>query len=164
MTTQAADAGISDAVRVRFALPDDGDQIAPLVEQLGYPTSAAEMRARLEAMDGRPDYQSWVAEAGRVVGFAGACVGYSFVWNPPYGRVIALVVDETLRGRGIGATLLAEAERWIAGRGADVVVVSSGNHRIEAHRFYEGLGYTMTGVRLSKKLSPATGQSTLEHT
>lgn len=40
------------------------------------------------------------------------------------------------------------------GRGADSAIVNSSSYRTAAHRFYEGLGYEITGVRLIKPLAP----------
>ena len=51
------------------------------------------------------------------------------------------------------AVLLEVAvERWAASRGARELVVNSGTHRHEAHRFYEGHGFRVTGIRLVKDL------------
>lgn len=42
---------------------------------------------------------------------------------------------------GVGATLLAAAEAWAAARGHDTLRVRSNVIRVDAHRFYERLGY-----------------------
>jgi GNAT superfamily N-acetyltransferase len=60
------------------------------------------------------------------------------------------VVDEKVKGHGIGASLVAEAERWLKEHKVTSIIVNSGKHRSEAHRFYGRLGYEETGVRLVK--------------
>lgn len=132
--------------------PDDCERVAALVRQLDYPATSGAMRRRLEAMDRRPDYAGWVAVDEVVVGFVGASIGYSFVLDEPYGRVIALVVDESLRGTGIGIRLLSIAETWLAAAGVHRVMITSATRREAAHRFYERHGYEITGVRLAKHL------------
>ena len=123
------------------------------MRQLGYPTSAEEMRDRLAAILAQPDYQTLVAEVdGRVAGMAGICVGYFYEQNGRYGRILALVVDEGCRGRGVGSALVLAAERWAAAQGAHNVVLNSGRSRTAAHRFYTRLGYEATGLRFIKTL------------
>ena len=56
---------------------------------------------------------------------------------------MALVVDERCRGRGIGAALMSEVERWARERGAVKLRVGSRTTREGAHRFYEREGYAL---------------------
>jgi predicted N-acetyltransferase YhbS len=70
----------------------------------------------------------------------------------PVGRISMMVVDEALRGRGIGAGLVSAAEQALAEQGCYMVEVTSHLRRTEAHRFYERLGYERTSVRLAKEL------------
>jgi GNAT superfamily N-acetyltransferase len=63
-----------------------------------------------------------------------------------------MVVDEALRGGGIGARLVRAAEEALAAQGCHMVEVTSHVRRTEAHRFYERLGYEKTSVRLAKAL------------
>ena len=68
------------------------------------------------------------------------------------GRISMMVVDETLRSRGIGAHLVRAAEEALATQGCYMIEVTSHMRRTEAHRFYERLGYARTSVRLAKEL------------
>lgn len=145
---------MTGAIRIRQATSGDAPAIGRLLGEMGYPSTAQEVRRRLELTLPHPDYSSWVAGAdGRVVGFAGAWVGHFFEMNGSYGRLLALIVDSDFRGQGVGGALVREAERWVFGRGGAVLVVNSGNHRPEAHRFYQKQGYSATGVRFIKTLS-----------
>ena len=144
---------VTGSTAIRPVRLEDAAEVATLVRQLDYPATPETMRRRLEDMSRRPEYAAWVAETSTVVGFAGAFVGHSFVIDEPYGRVIALVVEEALRGRGIGARLLAAAEEWLERSGANKIVVTSATRREAAHRFYERHGYDITGVRLAKVVS-----------
>lgn len=63
-----------------------------------------------------------------------------------------MVVAEDLRGQGIGAALVREAEARLAARGCHMVEVTSNLRRADAHRFYERLGYERTSVRLARML------------
>ena len=122
--------------------------------QLGYATSADEMRGRLEGISSHPDYMTYVAELeGEVVGIVGAGISRYYEKGGVYGRLLALAVDKRQRGRGIGASLVAEAERRLKEAGATSVIVNSGSQRSDAHRFYRRLGYIETGLRFVKELS-----------
>jgi len=126
---------------VREAAPRDADSIAALSGQLGYPASGEEIRARLETVRRRGDGRVWVSELdGAVVGW-GHAQGVHVLESPAHAEVVGLVVDRDLRGRGIGAALMAEAERWAAAEGYTMVRVRSNVVRVDAHRFYERLGF-----------------------
>ena len=102
----------------------------------------------------RPDYMTYVAELeGEVVGMIGAGIGRYYEKNGSYGRLLALVVEEARRGQRVGASLVAEAERWVREQGATTLSANSGSQRSDAHRFYRRLGYSDTGVRFVKSLS-----------
>ncbi len=73
----------------------------------------------------------------------------------PIGRLTALIVDESVRGQGIGQALVAAAEVYLAERGCAMIEVTSNKKRTDAHAFYEKLGYTATSFRFAKSLSLA---------
>ena len=68
------------------------------------------------------------------------------------GRITSLVVDEKHRGRGIGQILVHAAEHWFSSAGCVKVEVTSGDLRVDVHRFYEREGFSRNGQRLSKKI------------
>jgi GNAT superfamily N-acetyltransferase len=141
-------------VKIRNACLDDSSAIARLISQLGYPTSSDEMKGRLAGILSDSDYETLIAEVRKdAVGVIGVGVSRYYERDGVYGRLLALVVDESWRGQGVGACLVAQAERWLKERGVTSVVVNSGKHRDAAHRFYRQLGYEETGVRLVKSLS-----------
>ena len=44
-------------------------------------------------------------------------------------------------------------EEWAQPQGAIAVMLTSGNHRHQAHDFYRHIGYQQTGVRFTKSLA-----------
>ena len=69
-----------------------------------------------------------------------ALAGIGEAVNMYHGRhvwVYELVTDEDHRSEGHGAALLSFVEEWAADRDRDVVALSSGTQRTDAHRFYE---------------------------
>jgi GNAT superfamily N-acetyltransferase len=137
----------------RLATPSDATAIAALVTQLGYPTAGPEMQGRLARLLSHPEHTMVVAQsAGEVVGMASAEVGHALESDGTYGRITALVVDERWRGRGLGRLLMQRMERWCRERGAHRLTLTSGDHRVDAHKFYEAIGYRSTGRRFVKLL------------
>jgi ribosomal protein S18 acetylase RimI-like enzyme len=146
--------GRTEHVAIRDATVADADSIARLVSELGYPTSASQMRCRLEAIVRDADYATLVAcDEGEVVGFVGTRIGPLYEDDEQYGQIMALVVAAEHRRRGVGRVLMQAAESKLVERGARVAVVLSGHHRPDAHTFYESRGYAFTGRRYKKPLS-----------
>jgi GNAT superfamily N-acetyltransferase len=136
-----------DAVRLRTACPEDAEQIAPLLGQLGYPATAERVRARLERVD------ALVAEDdGRILGLAATHLRHNLERDAPTCRLTALVVDEAARGQGIARALLddviADAER----QGCERVEVALRPHRKEAEALYRSLGFEDRPLRLVRQL------------
>jgi GNAT superfamily N-acetyltransferase len=118
--------------------------VGELMVPLGYAkVDAATVLARFAQLQAGAQFAILVAES------AGQIIGWSHVaWQPNlvtggYVEIFALVVDEAFQRQGIGKQLVMAAEDWAAevmpgGR----IRLGSGAHRTEAHRFYEGMGYT----------------------
>lgn len=141
------------AIDIRSAAISDSEAVAQLVSELGYPTSPQQMRARLETILSDAGYSTLVAVVdARIAGFIGSVVRPSYEADGLHGQIMALVVAASHRRQGVGRELLRCAEESLARRGAQVVVVTTGNHRAGAHAFYEKNGYSFTGRRYRKSL------------
>lgn len=135
----------------REARMGDSAAIAGLISDLGYPTSPRQMQARLRSVLSDKSYATFVAVMGtRVVGFVGLHVGPLYESDSRYGQIMAIAVSRDHRRAGIGRRLMEMAEDTMHGIGARTFVLGSGNHRKEAHSFYEALGYEFTGRRYKK--------------
>ncbi|WP_269531635.1 GNAT family N-acetyltransferase [Chitinimonas sp. BJYL2] len=135
----------------------DAKAVSGLLDQLGYPVeSESQVLARYADLAGDDKQAVLVAEcAGKVVGLIHMARVYLLA-SDGYVEVHALVVDEAARGMGVGARLLDAAEVWTQRFGNLRVRLGSGVHRLEAHRFYEHLGYTKRpGFTFEKRLTAA---------
>lgn len=143
-----------DAPIIRPAVADDAPALARMLDQLGYPTDAEEIPARLERMRERAGTSVFVAEEhGKPVGVVTVHLFPSLHTSDPVAWLTALVVDETVRGTGVGSALVKRAEEWAARHGAKRLALTSHLRRKEAHEFYKRRQYEHTGVRLAKELS-----------
>jgi GNAT superfamily N-acetyltransferase len=59
----------------------------------------------------------------------------------PFAVVENIVVDARARGQGVGALLLAEAERFCLAADCSKIMLLSATEREGAHRFFERAGY-----------------------
>jgi ribosomal protein S18 acetylase RimI-like enzyme len=138
---------------IRIAEESDAPALAELMTQLGYQTTAEEMRERLLSILPHGDFATLVAvEENEVCGMIGLSASIGYEHNDRTGRIMALVVHERMRSRGIGRALLAAAEDYFARARVVRVVLTSRFTREKAHAFYESLGYVRTGLRFMKEL------------
>lgn len=138
--------------------PEAGDMeaLADLMTQLGYPTRTSEMQMRMETIMANKQYATFVAvSGGEVCGMIGTRISYSFEHNSPGGAILALIVSEKMRGRGVGEALIKAAENDLAQKNIRRLAVYTHFRRTRAHEFYEKLGYEKNGFRLVKELPVA---------
>lgn len=142
-----------DDVDLRGAVPADADDVATLLEALGYPCEAADAAERIAAML-HNDRQALVVARHR--GAVRGLLALDFMYYLPLGtttcRVTALVVLPDARGHGLGRLLLRDAERRARLGGAARLEVTSASHRTEAHAFYRACGFSEGAVRFVKSL------------
>ena len=121
---------------------DDAPAVAALSGQLGYPVSPETIAARLQQISRNPEHAFFIADSGgRVAGWVHV-YGVHLLESPVlFVEIGGLVVDETARRQGIGRALMAEAETWAGAHGYAEVRLRSGQHRTDAHEFYQRIGY-----------------------
>ena len=139
-------------VTIRDYRHDDAAALVPLLEELGHPTEVAPVWRRVARIHAR-------GVRDRILLATDECsdIGLLTLHFTPVihrdsevGRVTALVVARRARRLGVGALLMAEAERIVQRAGATRVELTSGHDRPEAHAFYLRLGYHDEGVRFAK--------------
>jgi GNAT superfamily N-acetyltransferase len=129
-------------VKIRRARADDVPQLAQLSGQLGYPTTASEIKKRLRRLKPASQNALFVAESpgAGVVGWAHVSVMH-LVEVGTRAELNGLIVAEGQRSLGAGARLLQAAEDWAHKRGCPSMSVRSNVIRERAHKFYERQGY-----------------------
>ena len=68
-------------------------------------------------------------------------------------QIESVRVDESLRSQGIGGKMMEWAIERARQRGAHILQLTTHNTRVDAHRFYERLGFNSThlGMKISLK-------------
>lgn len=137
---------------VRQATPLDSGAIAALTTELGFAATADEIAARLPRLRDAGELPFVADDAGDVVGCLTWHVTPVLHRPAPVGRITMLIVTARARGRGAGAALVAAAEARLVQRGCGTIEVTSNRKLVDAHRFYEHLGYERTSHRFVKIL------------
>ena len=144
---------------IRRATESDLPAIIRLHNQLGADDSqisdsdAHRIFARINTY---PDYAIYVAESDdlAIVGTFGLLVMDKLAHNgKPSALVEDVVVDESLRGHGIGREMMLFAMEYCRARGCYKLALSSNLKRTEAHGFYETLGFRKHGFSYAVDLS-----------
>lgn len=140
---------------IRIATPEDAEAIADLATQLWYPSQAEDIRRRWKSLSPARERVFVAVAEGVVVGFVHVALESTLLVDR-VANLRALVVDERWRGRGIGRELVRAAERWAQGAGCSTIWVRSNIKRVQAHPFYERLGYShlKTSFVFTKRLEP----------
>jgi GNAT superfamily N-acetyltransferase len=141
-------------IRVRNAMPSDAPAMARLLGELGYPTEAGAIPARLTAVEsGGGSTFVVVGVEDRVVGLASVTKLAALHVDAPVCYITALVTAPDARGQGVGRLLVSAAEQWARAQGCIRLSVTSAEHRADAHAFYPRCGLPYTGRRFTKSLT-----------
>lgn len=120
----------------------DAARVTVLLGQLGYPTDAVRVRARLDDVLADQRTVLIAAEVDGVVSGVAALHVMPLLEHDGYrGRLTALVVDESCRGQGVGRRLVTEVEQEARRLGCRDMEVTSSRTRDAAQSFYRNLGY-----------------------
>ncbi len=142
---------MADALRMREAISDDlpaivallaDDENGALREDAGLPLDPGYIAA-FDAIAALPNQELIVAEKdGRIVGTMQLSYlpGLSFRgrWR---GQIEAVRIASALRGQGLGTVMIEWAVERCRARGCKMVQLTSKRTRLDAHRFYERMGW-----------------------
>ena len=125
---------------IRLARDSDADALARLAGELGYPSTADDMRSRLSQLSNND-----VVLVDDNNGVVEAWIHVTIVLTLQSGAsalIHGLVVTESRRGSGIGESLVRAAEEWARERKMRRMRVRTNVDRTRTHAFYERCGYT----------------------
>ena len=139
-------------MRIRPARRADAAAVNELLDQLGYPQEGAAATAdRIQTWADDPSSAALVAQdSSELLGVLAVHLCPLFERDGSWSRIVALVVAEGARGRGVGSRLVAAAEGLASERGCRRMEVTSADHRPEAHEFYRRRGYLDQAGRSSR--------------
>lgn len=131
---------------IRKALLSDFDAIYELINELeertfGKPTQAAIYQ---ENLSNKNNIYLVAVFDFKVVGFASCHVQKFLHHNGKVGEIVEMVVASAYRNLKIGEQLVAQQIKLAKESGVQLLEVTSNNRRIDAHRFYQKVGFKQT--------------------
>jgi GNAT superfamily N-acetyltransferase len=142
---------------IRRAHVEDAAGASELLEILGYRAPIAQIEERIARSRESPDAAVFVAELdGRLVGLASFHRIPLFYLEGFLGRITSFVIAPSHRRHGIGRSLVSAVEEFAWDHGCTRAEVTSGDHRSDAHEFYERLGYRPVSRRFIKEKTKKT--------
>lgn len=141
-------------LQIRRAAAADADAIARLLDQLGYPTEIADVPRRLDQLVSHHRGAVLLADrGGKVIGLATVHVLSVLNRRRDVAWLTALVVDESVRGSGVGRRLVNAVEDFARQAGCERLSVTTHEDRTGAQTFYVRVGLELTGRRFGKMLT-----------
>jgi N-acetylglutamate synthase-like GNAT family acetyltransferase len=134
---------------IRNARPDDAERIAELYKQLVSNPEVMVQPGRISAISGDPNTGLFVCElSGEVQGTAlvSLCADVMF-GSQPFAVIENVVVDEDVRGQGLGEALLRHIEAFCLASNCSKMMLLSSIQREDAHRFFERAGFAGSSKR-----------------
>jgi GNAT superfamily N-acetyltransferase len=140
-------------ITLRRATMNDAKHVALLLTELGYPSTEADVQERLDhALNNDASCCLVAQSAGDVIGLIVAELVPYFPNGSRICGVTALVVLSPHRGRGVGEKLLAAVTDFARRHHCAGIELTSSERRVDAHRFYERLGFSRTSFRFFQAL------------
>lgn len=143
-------------IEIRRCREEDFERIVLLLKQL-WPGSAIEPKGLRSVfqrgLTSEAQCYMCAVEEGRIVGFCSLTLKNN-LWQQGYlAHIDELVVDESARGQGTGTRLLMAAKEMARQNNCKRVELDSAFHRVEAHKFYERLGFQSRAMLFSADLT-----------
>ena len=120
----------------------DISSVRNLLLQLGYKKTEDELNKIVDKINNDTNSILFIAQDD-VEGIVG-CVHVLIetrLAEGTFGEIVSLVVDEKLRGNGIGKMLINEAVTWLRNTGMYRLRIRCNAIRKETHKFYADLGF-----------------------
>ncbi len=136
-------------IKIRKVAMSDVKCLSPLITQLGYPTTEENLIARIALYQHSDTDRAWIAldDAQNIVGCIAVHCYDLFHSTERYGRIVSLVVQQSLRRMGIGRRLIARAEYYASQKNCSALELSCSLKRTKlgSQDFYDSLGYKNDG-------------------
>lgn len=135
------------ALICRKAQLADIPKLNPLLSQLsGSLADPKKMAEKMQKIDRNEDAFLLVAEDTETGDLLGSLFGLCFedVCGDckPILMIENVVTDEKARRMGVGRKMFAFIENWGREKDCHYVILVSAMHRLEAHKFYDAIGYS----------------------
>lgn len=140
-------------MNIRIARTEDSQHISALMHQLGYQISTTKVAEMISDHQQHND-EIYVGIQNNEI--CAVIVLIYFTYFPDAQklcRITALVVDEKLRGKGLGTALLNRARDSAIQQGCSSLELTTNMRRHNTHAYYEHLGFEKTSYKFVMPLT-----------
>ncbi len=128
-------------ILIRDIAEQDAEAINALSTQLGYTMSIEQTLSNIRSVLRTKGHNAFVAILeNKIMGWIGVAEALQ-IESAPFCEIRGLIVDEKLRGRGIGKLLIEKVKQWSKETGNKTLRLRCNMTRKEAHLFYQHLGF-----------------------
>ncbi|MEJ2444007.1 MAG: GNAT family N-acetyltransferase [Exilibacterium sp.] len=139
-------------IQIRYAKKEDLKTIQTLLRQLGYETEQSNIAPFVATLDpNQHDVFVGVSE-GSVIALMSLIYFNYFPSGEKYCRITAIVVNEGLRGSGIGKRLIEHAKKEAKSKKCSALELTTSFRRENTQAFYEHIGFEKTSYKYVQKL------------
>lgn len=140
-------------LRIREVDAEDSRAVQYLLSQLGYIFTVEEVQGRLNLLAGSgTDPVLLAVQDGAAVGLIALHFATMLQVREPVARVTALVVQDEVRGAGVGKLLIDAGDTLARQAGCSILELTTAVARGDAHAFYRKLGFTNSSLRFSRPI------------
>lgn len=131
-------------IEIRRAQIEDAERLYEINDTaFGYYYPKDKTKKRLEEiLDRKTDCILVACKEGVVIGYVHGA-DYECIYADPLKNIMAIAVEDSYQGLGIGKKLLEGIEAWAKADGCAGVRLVSGFNREKAHGFYQYCGYDL---------------------
>jgi len=129
-------------MRIRKARLNDTDLILALTKELGYHSTAEEIKARIKRISRDSKQDIIVAENDKVIGWMHIALTEPLESNS-FVEIRGIVVKEEFREKGVGTKLIKRAEMWARGKGCSYIRIRTNISRTATRKYYRKLGFIL---------------------
>lgn len=133
-------------LEIRKAESHDAKIVQSLLKQLGYSVTADDLEKYLGTHQ-RGDEVYVAIDKGEVVGFMSLIYFDYFPSQRKICRITAILVNENIRGSGVGTELVAFAKNQALRNACGQLEVTTSLLRDKAQKYYESIGFTKSSYR-----------------
>lgn len=110
------------------------------------------LRAYKKAIKSKNQIYLKAVHEGKCIGFCSLSILNTLYGNGESMHIDELVIDENHRSKGIGKRILGHVRELARQKSCSLIELDTALHRLDAHRFYENMGYSKMGYVFSLKL------------
>ncbi|MGX9419039.1 GNAT family N-acetyltransferase [Vibrio sp. WJH972] len=137
---------------IREAVKSDAGVLSGLLVQLGYDTDASTIDAFLSSSTNDHSNVYVGVLEGHVVAVMSILFFDYFPSGKRFCRITALVVDDSMRGKGVGSTLIEYAKSKAIAEKCSILELTTSLSRVQTQRYYERIGFEKTSYKYVQKL------------